>query len=325
MIRNFAYVKAGSVAEAVKALGSKGAKLHAGGTDLLGCMRDDIFDVQTVVSISGLKELKGISARPDGGFKIGALTTIADIATNASLAEKYAVLTQAAAEVASPQLREQGTIGGNLCQRPRCWYFRGDFHCARKGGDMCYAAEGENQYHAILGGERCFFVHPSDTAVALLAFQAQLSIAGPSGTRAVKLENFFVGPNKDILRENILAPDEIITAIHLPPVAAEVRSSYRKIRARRAWDFALASVGIVLQFEQETVSRARVVLGGVAPYPWRAASAEKLLIGRKADGTTAAAAAQAATEGADPLRDNGYKVEMVRGAVEESILALALT
>jgi xanthine dehydrogenase YagS FAD-binding subunit len=323
MIRNFVYVKAGSVAEAIKALGSKGAKLHAGGTDLLGCMRDDVFDVQTVVSISGLKELKGVSAKPDGGVKIGALTTMADIAANTSLAERYAVLTQAVAEVASPQLREQGTLGGNLCQRPRCWYFRGDFRCARKGGDMCYAAEGENQYHAILGAERCFFVHPSDAAVALTALQAELTFAGPSGTKAVRIENFFVRPDKDILRENILAPDEIITAVHLPPVAAKVRSSYRKIRARRAWDFALVSVGIVLHYEQETISKARIVLGGVAPYPWRAAAAEKLLIGRKPDGGIAAAAAQAATEGADPLRDNGYKVEMVKGAVEESILALA--
>jgi xanthine dehydrogenase YagS FAD-binding subunit len=323
MIRNFAYVKAGSIAEAIKALGTKGAKLHAGGTDLLGCMRDEVFEAQRVVSISGLKELKGVSARPDGGVKIGALTTIADIAANTSLAEKYAVLTQAAAEVASPQLREQGTIGGNLCQRPRCWYFRGDFHCARKGGDMCYAAEGENQYHAIFGGERCFFVHPSDTAVALVALQAQLMITGPSGSKPVKIESFFVGPDKDILKENILAPDEIITEIHLPPIAGKVRSSYRKIRARRAWDFALTSVGIVLQFEKETVSKARLILGGVAPYPWRAVAAEKLLIGKKPDSAVAAAVAQAAVEKADPLRDNGYKVEMVKGAVEESILALA--
>jgi len=323
MISNFAHVKAGSVAEAIKALGARGAKLHAGGTDLLGCMRDGVFAVQRVVSISGLKELKGISAKPGGGVKIGALTTIADIAADASLGAKYAVLTQAAAEVASPQLREQGTIGGNLCQRPRCWYFRGDFHCARKGGDMCYAVEGENQYHAILGGERCYFVHPSDTAVALVALQAQLMIAGASGSRAVRIEDFFVGPAKDVLKENILAPDEIITEIHLPPIAGTVRSSYRKIRARRAWDFALTSVGIVLQFEKEAVSKARIVLGGVAPYPWRAAAAEKLLVGKKPDSAIAASAAQAATEGADPLRDNGYKVEMVKGAVEESILALA--
>jgi len=321
MMKNFAYVKAGSIAEAIKALGTKGAKLHAGGTDLMGCMRDEVFQVEKVVSISGLKDLKGISAKPDGGVKIGALTTIAEVAANASIAEKYAVLAQAAAEVASPQLREQGTIGGNLCQRPRCWYFRGDFHCARKGGDTCYAVDGENQYHAIFGGAPCFFVHPSDMAVALVALQAQLMIAGPSGSKAVKIENFFVSPDKSIEKENILAPNEIVTEIHLPPIGGKVRSSYRKIRARRAWDFALTSVGVVLQFENENVSKARIVLGGVAPYPWHVGAAERLLIGKKPNSTVAAAAGQAAAQGANPMRDNAYKVEMVKGAVEESILA----
>jgi len=323
MIRNFAYVRANSIAEAIKALGTKGAKIHAGGTDLMGCMRDEVFQVEKVVSISGLKDLKGISAKPDGGVKIGALATIAELTANASLAEKYAVLAQAAAEVASPQLREQGTIGGNICQRPRCWYFRGDFHCARKGGDTCYAVDGENQYHAIFGGGPCFFVHPSDVAVALVALQAQVTIAGPSGSRAVKIENFFVSPDKSIEKENILAPDEIVTEIHLLPISGKVRSSYRKIRARRAWDFALASVGMVLQFEKENVSKARIVLGGVAPYPWRVQAAEKLLIGKKPDSAVAAAAGQAAAQGANPMRDNAYKVEMVKGAVEEAILALA--
>ena len=323
MIRNFAYVRAGSVAEAVKALGTKGAKLHAGGTDLMGCMRDEVFQVEKVVSIGDLKELKGISARPDGGVRIGALTTIAEVAADPSITGKYTVLAQAASEVASPQLREQGTIGGNLCQRPRCWYFRGDFHCARKGGDTCYAVEGENQYHVIFGGGPCFFVHPSDTAVALAALQAQLIIAGPSGSKTVRIENFFLGPDKSIEKENILAPNEIVTEVHLPPIGGKVRSSYRKIRARLAWDFALTSVGMVLQFDNGNVGKARIVLGGVAPYPWRVPAAEKLLIGKKLDSSLAAAAGQAASEGANPMADNAYKVEMVKGAVEESILAFA--
>jgi xanthine dehydrogenase YagS FAD-binding subunit len=323
MMKNFAYVRAGSVAAAIKALSTKGAILHAGGTDVLGCMRDEAVSAERVVSVGGLKELKGISARPDGGLRIGALTTIAEVAANASIAAKYAVLAQAAAEVASPQLRNQGTIGGNICQRPRCWYFRGDFHCARKGGDICYAVEGENQYHAIFGGGPCFFVHPSDTAVALAALQAQLMIAGPAGSKAVKIEDFFVGPDKSIQKENILAPNEIVTEIDLPPISGRVRSSYRKIRARRAWDFALASVGLVLQFENENVSRARIVLGSVGPYPWRAVAAEKLLIGKKIDGALAVAAGHAAIDGASPLRDNEYKVQIVQGAVEESILAMA--
>jgi xanthine dehydrogenase YagS FAD-binding subunit len=321
MMRNFAYVKANSVAEAVKALGTKGAWIHAGGTDLFGCIRDEILPVEKVVSISGIKQLKGISTRPDGGLRIGALTTIAEVAASAAIKEKYAVLARAAADVASPQLRNQGTIGGNICQRPRCWYFRGDFKCAKKGGEMCYSVDGENQYHAIFGGGPCFFVHPSDTAVALVALQARLTIAGPKGSRPVAIDQFFVGPDKSIEKENILTTDEIVTEIYLPPVIGQMRSSYRKIRGRGAWDFALTSVGLVLQLDGGSVSRARVVLGGVGPYPWRAAAAEKMLVGKKLDAAVAAAAGQAAVEGASPLDANAYKVEMVKGAVEESLLA----
>ena len=323
MMRNFAYVQANSVAEAVKALGTKGAWIHAGGTDLMGCIRDEILPVDKVVSISRVKQLKGISARPDGGIRIGALTTIADVAAHAALKEKYSVLAQAAADVASPQLRNQGTIGGNICQRPRCWYFRGEFKCAKKGGETCYSVEGENQYHAIFGGGPCFFVHPSDTAVALVALQARLTIAGPAGSRAVRIEDFFVGPDKNIEKENILAPNEIVTDILLPPATGPARSSYRKVRGRGAWDFALTSVGLVLQLDGGTVSRARVVLGGVGPYPWRAAAAENALVGKRLDAAAAVAAGQAATEGANPLDGNGYKVQMVKGAVEESLLAFA--
>jgi xanthine dehydrogenase YagS FAD-binding subunit len=323
MIKNFAYVKAGSVAAAVKALSTKGASIHAGGTDLLGCLRDEVISVGQVVSISGIKEMKGITAKPDGGLRIGALTTIAEVAASTAISGKYQVLAQAAAEVASPQLRNQGTLGGNLCQRPRCWYYRGDFRCARKGGDLCYAVAGENQYHAIFGGGPCFFVHPSDTAVALAALQAQIMIAGPAGSKPVRIADFFVGPDKSVTKENILAPNEIVTEIHLPPVSGKVRSSYRKIRARRAWDFALASVGVVLQYTNDSVSAARIVLGGVGPYPWRVEAAEKLLIGKKIDSALAAAAGQAAIKEASPLPENGYKMQIVQGAVEESILALA--
>ncbi len=321
MMNNFSYVKAGSVAEAIKALGTKGARIHAGGSDLFGCIRDGVMPVEKVVSISAIKELQGISTRPDGGIRIGALTTIAEVAAHPGLRQKFTVLAQAAGDVASPQLRNQGTIGGNICQRPRCWYFRGEFLCARKGGDTCYAVQGENQYHAIFGGGPCFFVHPSDTAVALVALGAQLMVAGPAGPRAVRISEFFVGPDKNMEKENVLAPNEIVTEIHLPAQAVSVRSSYRKVRGRGAWDFALTSVGLVLQVEQGTISRARVVLGGVGPFPWRAQAAEKALVGKKLDAASAAAAGQAAAEGATPLDQNAYKVQMVKGAVEESLLA----
>ncbi len=322
-MNNFQYVKAGSLAEAFKELSTKGARLHAGGIDLIGCAHDEVFEVEKVVSISNLKMLKGISTLPDGGLKIGALTPLAEIAANASIVEKYAVLAQAASAVGSPQIREQGTIGGNLCQRPRCWYFRSDFQCRKKGGNTCFAVMGENQYHAIFGGGPCFFVHPSDTAVALMALQAQLMVAGPSGSKAVKIENFFVSPKQSVDKENILMPVEIITEVRIPPIAGKVKSSYRKVMARGSWDFALASVAAVLEFDNENVRSARIVLGGVGPYPWRVPSGEKLLTGKKLDGAGAASAGEAAVAGATPLRDNSYKLDMVRGAIEESLAALA--
>jgi len=321
MMKNFSYVKAGSLAEAIKALSTEGAWLHAGGTDLLGCARDEIISIEKVVSISNIRNLRRISPRSSGRATIGALTRLAEITSHPLFRGKYAVLAQAAAAVGSPQIREQGTIGGNLCQRPRCWYFRSDFQCRKKGGDTCYAMSGENQYHAIFGGGPCFFVHPSDVAVALVALEAQLSITGPTGTKTIGIENFFVGPKESIDKENILTPGEIVTSIGLPSSEGSVKSSYRKIAARGSWDFALASVAAVLQFENDTVRSARIVLGGVGPYPWRVEAAEKLLAGKTLDGELAAAAGEAAVSGAAPLRDNAYKLEIVKGAVEESIAA----
>lgn len=321
-MKNFSYVKAGSLAAAIKESSNQGAKLHAGGTDLLGCARREIFPVEKVVSISSLKRLKGISGRPDGGMNIGALTSLADIAASTPIGEKYGVLAQAAAVVGSPQIREQATIGGTLCQRPRCWYFRSDLQCRKKGGRTCYAVSGENQYHAIFGGGPCFFVHPSDVAVALAALQAQLAIAGPSGTKTVKIADFFISPKQNIEKENVLSSGEIITEIRIPPVNGIAKSCYRKIMARRSWDFALTSVAVVLLFEDDRVRAARIVLGGVGPYPWRVEESEKLLEGNKLDASAAIAASEASITGAMPLKHNAYKLEMVKGAVEESIIAL---
>jgi xanthine dehydrogenase YagS FAD-binding subunit len=322
MMTNFGYFRAGSLAEAIKALGARGAKLHAGGTDLLGCARDEVFQVERIVSISRLKELQGISTRPDGGVKIGAMSKLAEIAASKVIAEKYPALARAAVEVGTPQIREQGSIGGNLCQRPRCWYFRSDLRCLKKGGAACFAVNGENQYHAIFGGGPCFCVHPSDLAVALEALQAQLMIAGPSGSRAVRLADFFAVPKKTVDKENVLLPGEIVTEVHLPPASGNTKSFFRKIRARGSWDFALASAAALLQLDGENVRAARIVLGGIAPYPWRVEAAEKILTGKKLDAALAAAAAEAAVTGATPLKGNGYKVEIAKGAVEESLVAL---
>src|SRR5512139_1830688 len=230
---NFTYLKAKSLKEAIGQLSSKGARIHAGGTDLLGCLRDDIYGAEKLVSIGQIKTLRGISQASDGGLRIGALTTIAEIENNKILRERYSALSQAASEVASPQLRNQGTIGGNLCQKPRCWYYRGEFHCLRKGGDTCYAYQGENQFHCIFGsGGICYITHPSDTAPALVAYQATLRIVGPRGTKLLPIEKFYVLPSQDVRKETVLKPNEIVTEILLPPESKGLLSSYRKVRAR---------------------------------------------------------------------------------------------
>jgi xanthine dehydrogenase YagS FAD-binding subunit len=323
MIPNFSYTRARSLDEAIRYLSLDGARVHAGGTDLLGCLRDHVLDATTVVSIAGLKELKGIGPTPAGGLRIGSLTTIAEIARHPIIRSKYRALSMAAAEVASPQLRNQGTIGGNLCQKPRCWYYRGEFHCLRKGGDTCYAVEGENLYHCIFGGENCFIVHPSDTAAALVALQATVVIAGPNGRRTVAVENFHVPPSEDYTRETVLEFDEIVTEIVLPAPADGLRSSYRKVRARRAWDFALAGAALAIVFSWDQAVDCRVVLSGAAPVPWRATEAEEVVKGSRLDPDRPAKAAEAAVKNAEPMEQNKYKIPLFRGLIEQQLTAIA--
>jgi len=322
MLGSFGYVRPASLAEALAHLKS-GARIHAGGTDLLGCLRDRVFAASILVSISGLKELAGIGETADGGVRIGALTTITTVAEHPLIRERYPGLAQGASEVASPQLRHQGTLGGNLCQKPRCWYYRGEFYCRRKGGRVCYAVNGENQYHCIFGGDGCFIVHPSDTAPPLAAFDALVEIAGPGSSRTVPLADFHVPPSRDIQRETILADNEIVTAILLPPAAAGMRSRYRKVRARRAWDFALAGVALALRFEGERVMDSRVVLSGAAPVPWRSPAVEEVIRGQVLTRQTIDAAAKKVIEGAKPLAMNGYKLSLFQAIIEEELLAIA--
>jgi xanthine dehydrogenase YagS FAD-binding subunit len=323
MIPSFSYIRARSVDEAVRYLSLDSARAHAGGTDLLGCLRERIFEVTTVVSIAGLKELTGIVETPAGGLRIGSLTTIADVARHPVIESKYRALSMAAAEVASPQLRHQGTIGGNLCQKPRCWYYRGEFDCLRKGGDQCYAVGGENAYHCIFGGENCFIVHPSDTAPSLIALQASVTIAGPNGRRSVAVENFHMPPSEDYMRETVLEPAEIVTEIVLPPPAEGLRSSYRKVRARRTWDFALAGVALAVVFRGEQAADCRVVLSGAAPVPWRSTEVEEIIKGGRLDRDRVAQAAEAAVKNAEPMEQNEYKIPLFRGLIEQQLMAIA--
>ena len=317
MLRSFAYVRANSLADAFKLLDGPTVRVHAGGTDLLGCIRDNVMTAQKVVSIGAIADLRGIAATSDGGLRIGALATISEVAAHPIVKEKYTALAQAASVVGSPQLRNQGTIGGNLCQRPRCWYFRGDYHCSRKGGDTCYAIGGENQYHAIFGGGACWIVHPSDTAPALMALDAKVRIAGAKGSRVVALEKFFVLPDDNVQKETVVEPGEVVTEVLLPPGDPAMTSSYRKVRARGSWDFAMAGFALAISLKAAKVDRVRAVLSGVAPTPWRSLGVEQALLQKKLDQATIAKAGEAAIIGAKPLEQNAYKLLMVRGVVEE--------
>ncbi len=324
MLPNFSYVRPASVSEAVEQAATEGARVHSGGTDLLGCLRDEIFDARKVVSLSALHNLKGIEKQPDGGVRIGALTTITQVSEDPVIRTKFPALAQAASEVASPQLRNQGTIGGNLCQNPRCWYYRGDFHCRRKGGPTCFAFDGENQFHGIFGsGGICCIVHPSDPAPALAALQAEVKIARPDGTRAVPVDQFFVLPEQDVQRTTVLKPGEIITEIVIPAPSKNLKSSYRKIRARRSWDFALAGAALAVTFNGAKVEGARVFLSGAAPVPWRSRAVEEAISGKALNDTSIDQAAEAIVADAKPLQKNGYKIPLFKAMIGEELTALS--
>jgi len=323
MLPSFTYQRATSVDDAVERLQrASDPRVHAGGTDLLGCLHDGVFGAGSLVSLSGLDELRGIRSTADGGLRIGALTTIRELAADATIRDRWTALAEAADVVASPQLRAQGTLGGNLCQKPRCWYYRGEFDCLRKGGDTCFAFVGQNEMHCIFGGEACYIVHPSDTAPALIALDAVVRIAGPGGRRSLPVAKLHVPPADDPQREVYLDPGEIVTEIVLPAPPAGLRSSYHKVRARQTWDFALAGAGVALALDGDVVRHARVVLSGVAPVPWRATRVEEVLLGSKLDDDTIALAAEAAVADAEPLEHNGYKVPLTAGVVRQRLEAL---
>ena len=321
---NVDYVRAKSLKEAIQHLSSRGSRVHAGGTDLLGCLHDGIFEAKKIVSLSQLNDLKGIRETKEGGLRIGALTTLTEVADHKVVKERFPALAKGASEAASPQLRNQGTIGGNLCQKPRCWYYRGEFHCLRKGGNQCYAYKGENHYHCLFGsGGVCYIVHPSDTAPALVAYEASVRITGPGGPKSVPVAKFHVLPADDVEKETILKPNEIVTEIVLPPPPQGLRSSYRKVRARQSWDFALAGMALCFKIKDGLVERARVVLSGAAPIPWRCQETEKFVLNKRLDAGTAARAAEIAMKNAEPLEHNGYKVPLFRGVIEEELSMIA--
>ena len=326
-MKNFKYLQPTTLKEASRWAGTnwEEALLYAGGTDLLGLMKDEIVTPQKVVNLKSISGMDKISYEQGKGLQIGALVTISTVAEHPLINEKYPVLAQAAREVASPQLRNLGTIGGNICQRPRCWYFRGDFPCLRKGGDTCFAVDGQNKYHCVIGGDSCYIVHPSDTAVALLALDANVSIFSGKKSRSVPLSKFFVLPEQDYTRENILKPGEIVTKIEIPDQPASVKSGYLKFRERGAWDFAVVSIAAVLQHDTTTITSGRVALGGVAPIPWFEQQLSSRLTGSAFSGSNFEQVASEALQTAEPLEQNEYKLPLARNLIKRLLTTLVAT
>ena len=325
-MKSFENIDVKSVKEAVGLLHKfqqqkKSAAVVGGGSEYLQLMKDHVAEPDYLVNLKSIPGLDYIKEER-GGFRIGALAKLAEIEEHPAVREKLLILSDAAGEAASPQIRNAGTLAGNICQRPFCWYFRSsNFTCLRKGGQLCYAVTGDGRFHAILGGGPSYITHPSDTAPALVALGAQIKIAGPAGERTIPLEKFFVLPQVDYSRENILKPDEIVTEIQVPYPKSGSKGFYHKVRERLAWDHAIVSVATVVQSSSGVVREARVVMGGVAPIPWRAPKAEEFLRGKKLDEATAQKAGEIALEGARPLKDNGYKVKMAQDLIQRGLLA----
>jgi xanthine dehydrogenase YagS FAD-binding subunit len=323
-VKNFSYSRPATLREASAQLGKEHGKvaLLAGGTDLLGEMKDDLLLPEKLVYIKHLKELQGIRSA-GAALRIGAATPLVDIVESPLVQQQTPLLAMAAGKIGTPQIRNMGTIGGNICQRPRCWYFRNNYPCYKHGGKVCFSAIGENDYHAILDAGPSFIVHPSDSAPALVALGATMRITGGARDRMVPIDKFFVSPKIDPTRENVLQPNEILAEIEVPNAPSGSKAIYVKEMVREVWDFALCSVAAMVTVQNGVVSDARIVLGGVAPVPYRALKAEAAIRGNRLDEASAAAAGVAATDGARPLAKNGYKVPLTQAVVKRALLSLA--
>jgi xanthine dehydrogenase YagS FAD-binding subunit len=293
----------------------------AGGLDSMDWLKDRIKRPQAVVDIAGIPELRGIRPWGTGGLEIGSMTTLTEVVMHPIVREKYKILLDAAEAAASPQIRNQGTIGGNVSQDTRCWYYRAGWACYRAGGNICYAdtPESINREHAILEADRCVAVNPSDTAPALIALDAQMVIRTADGERVVPAEEYFIGPGTDITRMTILAPGDLLTSIRLPATFAGAQFYFEKVRDRAVWDFALVSVASAMTFSGTTIERMRLVVNGVAARPLRLQNVEAIVQGKPRNEATAMIAANLAIEGAQPLKFNAYKVPLMRNLVKRAI------
>ena len=333
-MNKFSWYEAKSVEDAVnkvnatasdilgKAYNDSSVIFKAGGIDLLDLMKEGLVSPSTIVNIRNIPGLDKIEYNEKDGLKIGANVTLAELENNAIIREKYMALHQAIAHAGTPQLRNSATLGGNLAQRTRCWYFRSiDHQCYRKGSGTCYALEGENEFHAIMNNKTCASVHSSSVSTALMAFNCTIEIAGTNGkTRSIDMEKFFVHPETDSRTENVLASNELITGITIPAVDGNVKSYYIKQGARESHDWAIADVAVVVEISGGQCKNAEIVLGAAAPVPIRAVEASKTLKGKAINESIAASAGEESMKGATPLANNAYKVPIFKSIVKRAIL-----
>jgi xanthine dehydrogenase YagS FAD-binding subunit len=311
-----------SIADAQKLLEQHGsdAWVLAGGLDSFDWLKDRIKKPKVVVDLSGIAELRGVRTAADG-IEIGAMTTLTEIVQHPLIKEKYGLLAESAELVASPQIRNQGTIGGNVSQDARCWYYRAGWPCYRASGNICYAdtPEGRNREHAILHADRCVAVNPSDSAPALIALDAKFVMRTPDGERVVDAEDYFVGPDIDITRLHILQPGDLLTAIRIPSAWAGAQFYFEKVRDRNVWDFPLLNVASAMVVSGGQIERIRIAVNGAAARPLRLKSVENAVMGKPPNATTGELAGKMAVQGALPLQFNGYKIPLMRNLVKRSI------
>jgi xanthine dehydrogenase YagS FAD-binding subunit len=322
-MNSFALANPRSIDEAIRQA-AKGGTYKAGGIDLLDCMKEGLASPPLLVNLSGVPGLDAVATDAKGNLVIGPTVTLAKLSENAVVIARARAVAQSAAHSATPQIRNQATVGGNLLQRPRCWYYRSaDFHCRRKGGQTCFAHDGEHEYHAIFDNQLCAMVHPSSLAVALIAMEARLQLTSAKGRREAALESFYLTPEQNLHAGYHLEDAELVTGVIIPPAPAGLVSAFVKVGQKESFDWPLADAAVAMQLQGGKCRRARVILGAAAPVPWRAKHAEAELENHAITVQTANRAAKAATQGATPLSRNAYKMAIFEAVVSRTIIAAA--
>lgn len=322
-MKSFEYLQPETIKAASKHLQKNNNSFpYAGGTDLLGLMKDEIIEPNQLVNLKNIGKYNSIEYNESEGLKIGALAKLTEIEEHPIVKEKYKVLAEAIAEIATLQLRNVGTLGGNICQRPRCFYFRGDYDCIRKGGDTCFAITGNNKFHCIIGGGPCYIVHPSDTAVALIALDAKFKVFNGKEEKLISAKDFFILPEIDDTRENILNKGDLLLEIIVPAVRNKLVGKYIKIKERGAWDFAMVSIAGIFHKEGNKIKNGKIAFGGVAPIPWEEEIINSNLTNLILNESNIIKLSNYAFTNAEEMSMNSYKIKMARNLIKKILLEL---